>query len=598
MDGNFATVCGDKINLAGDVEEFCRALKDWSPGLAGVELRHMAVLGHGRQHHRSWLSGRPGSRRPTQPARPTSCCPRSSEPRATTSLSCASRHPLLRRRQVRWQSDCRPPSLTLLSCGPDRHHIPACFASPFLLTGAPGGGSSGAGGDAASVAATRADSEWSMFVVLMSCDTMPATFALCRCLHSPFVHFHALPRRALAPVVNLLAAQNDVLVAKFDALKVQVQHETQVMSKVSSALIITAMRVGSLNLTRVTASARADFAAFTWKRPSGGNDFSESEATPLLLAHFWAQLCAALPPSGSGEPASRVPLGLAAHCQLVDARTLPLSVVVVDAVKAVTTTVNGYPDAVLTDINASVDFMVASVLAWAGLVIDWKIPSALARATPQAILELIATRRINGEAVPVVLTDCSTRMHVWTLVGRVLTEYVSADGRSGLTLQEGCGLLTQVLMPAYIEGLPSLLAARRREHVLVEDGEEEEEDGGSSVGSDGSEHLPGGDSAAVGGGTAGGGGERGGGIGTAVSRGAGGSGASGAFSGPNGGGGGRRQTYAPLQLSHGNMLTYPFNEATIKDRTRRLRWAARELINPSVLPAVTSDDVANADTDG
>ena len=24
---------------------FCRALKDWSPGLAGVELRHMAVFG-------------------------------------------------------------------------------------------------------------------------------------------------------------------------------------------------------------------------------------------------------------------------------------------------------------------------------------------------------------------------------------------------------------------------------------------------------------------------------------------------------------------------------------------------------------------------
>ena len=45
MDGTFVTICGDIVNLAGDVEEFCRALKDWSPGLAGVELRHIMVFG-------------------------------------------------------------------------------------------------------------------------------------------------------------------------------------------------------------------------------------------------------------------------------------------------------------------------------------------------------------------------------------------------------------------------------------------------------------------------------------------------------------------------------------------------------------------------
>ena len=45
MDGTFATVSGDKVNLTGDVKDFCRALKDWSPGLAGVELRQITVFG-------------------------------------------------------------------------------------------------------------------------------------------------------------------------------------------------------------------------------------------------------------------------------------------------------------------------------------------------------------------------------------------------------------------------------------------------------------------------------------------------------------------------------------------------------------------------
>ena len=233
------------------------------------------------------------------------------------------------------------------------------------------------------------------------------------------------------------------------------QREARVMSKATFAFATTAMRASDLVLTRVTASACADFDPFTWTRPSDKHVFSEEEeAKPLLLAHLWEQLCAAMPPaSSSDEPSHRAPLGLAAYCQPVDARALPLSLVVVDTARAVTTTVTGHPDAVLTDINASVDFLIASVLPWACLVIYWKTPKELACATPQAIMELMATCHLTGEAVPVVFTDCATRMHVWMLEGRVLSEYVRAvDGQIGLTLQEGCGLLTQVLCPPTSNG--------------------------------------------------------------------------------------------------------------------------------------------------
>ena len=71
---------------------------------------------------------------------------------------------------------------------------------------------------------------------------------------------------------------------------------------------------------------------------------------------------------------------------------------------------------------------------------------------------------------------------------------------------------------------------------------------------------------------------------------------SGAHSRPSGGGGSGRQAFAPLHLSRGTVLTYPLNEATTKDRTRRLLRAARNLINPSVLPARGA--IATAATDG
>ena len=46
MDGTFATIPGDKVNLAGDIEELCSALKEhWSADVAGVELWHMTVFG-------------------------------------------------------------------------------------------------------------------------------------------------------------------------------------------------------------------------------------------------------------------------------------------------------------------------------------------------------------------------------------------------------------------------------------------------------------------------------------------------------------------------------------------------------------------------
>ena len=44
MDGTFATVSGDKVNLAGDVEEFCTALKASRSRLRDVEPGDMTVF--------------------------------------------------------------------------------------------------------------------------------------------------------------------------------------------------------------------------------------------------------------------------------------------------------------------------------------------------------------------------------------------------------------------------------------------------------------------------------------------------------------------------------------------------------------------------
>ena len=258
-----------------------------------------------------------------------------------------------------------------------------------------------------------------------------------------------------------------------------------VMSAASQRLVAAAMHKRRLTLAYadMPATTPAAFGEFAW------GSLNEQQATDRLRAHFWAQLTAALPAGAH----SLLPRGLAADCQIVDARRAPLALCCEYApwpgVDPVLATVRGHPDAVVT-LSSANERSSPSVLTYACAVIDWKTPAAMdsSAVEPQLVLETLALRPFTRRPVPVVATDCSTSMRVWLLVGRVLTEYAPPAAQGGaapqglasrrrLTLEEGCALLAQHLLPAAVAGAAS---QHRVDLATEDDGDDGTEDDGDS----------------------------------------------------------------------------------------------------------------------
>ena len=273
----------------------------------------------------------------------------------------------------------------------------------------------------------------------------------------------------LLATVTSVGAIIESLGAKLDKLTLHpaaAAPRTAATSSVAMSAASPRRMVAALLKRRLTL-AYADMPAIT---PAAFGEFewgslSEPQPTDRLCAHFWDQLTAALP-AGAHVFLSR---GLATDCQVVDARQAPLTLCCEYAprpgVDPALATVRGHPDAVIT-LRSANERSSSTVLTYACAVIDWKTPAAMASSAvePQLVLEALALRPFTRRPVPVVATDCSTSMRVWLLVGHVLTEYAPPAAQGGgaapqgrasrrrLTLEEGCALLAQHLLPAAVAG--------------------------------------------------------------------------------------------------------------------------------------------------
>ena len=307
--------------------------------------------------------------------------------------------------------------------------------------------------------------------------------------------------------------------------------EKKDMSAASSSVMQWALLNKSIDSeTRQLPCASVRFRAFDWaphgsqlgEVSAGAGSSTKGHAFMSLFEHFQSQLPAALQCRGA----------------LVKADSATLRFSAKDAKRHLELT--GHTDAAFIRLNAA-SLDAARVIGQSALLINWKTPAAItgraAAVEAQVVLQLLAFTAQFRRTVPVVATDCATSMRVWTLQGRVLTEFVGPD-RATLTLSQGFGVVC-ALLPNALDAADEYMS-RQLEAPLEAEGDYDTDHGDNSAGSGGGGSGRGG----------GGGGGRGGGGGSGVDGGGGGGGGGGGAV-DDGGGSGRERSGSTAGNSSG-----------------------------------------------
>ena len=190
---------------------------------------------------------------------------------------------------------------------------------------------------------------------------------------------------------------------------------------------IAASRFGS-SLRRQQPQRVASRLSEAARSASAYSSAADAHKYPSLLSHL-----------ESAVPAELRELGVT----FADARTASLEL-------HYNATVRGFSDAAaLHPHRARVIGRVISDLAFSLVLFDWKTPETLlpsnaVKVESQLCSQAIAFREEYGYSVPVVATDLSTSIRVWSLEGDLLSEYLNTRG-TDLSLDEGMHLVWRLM---------------------------------------------------------------------------------------------------------------------------------------------------------
>ena len=195
-------------------------------------------------------------------------------------------------------------------------------------------------------------------------------------------------------------------------------------------------RFGTL-LTGMVArdKARRAVLSFDWApyRAVAGGGEAEERASPALLTHFANLL----------QPLASVHVEDARQLELMF--SLPPDSTVQHRIDY-----RGKADALVTSGRAIPGYAPAAATT-ALLVVDWKSRTKfvdgnqLNQQRAQMHMEMLALYRSTGRYVSGVLTDLSSGMRVWDVVGSVIVEWAGSAVNGALTLGEGFGVLNRIL---------------------------------------------------------------------------------------------------------------------------------------------------------
>ena len=242
--------------------------------------------------------------------------------------------------------------------------------------------------------------------------------------------------------------------AAYLTLAPAVPFEKKDMSAASATVLRWALGVKRIeSRTKVLSCMAKPFEAYDWA--PGGVRLAELAATagsaaqgrtfPSLMHHFGTQL----------------PANLRRRGALVKAESATLQLTAKDPSRHLVLT--GHTDAAfLRHDAASLD--PTRVLGQSALLVDWKTPTAFADKAAgveaQVVVQLLAFAGCFRRTVPIVATDCATGMRVWTLEGRVLTEFVGPGGAQ-LTLAGGFSVVC-ALLPSALDSVDAYMAQQLR----------------------------------------------------------------------------------------------------------------------------------------
>ena len=198
-------------------------------------------------------------------------------------------------------------------------------------------------------------------------------------------------------------------------------------------LIPVAVRFGTLfgGMAAPDVAVSADVPPFDWspyRAAGGGAREAEETASPALLTHFANQLLHLVP------------------VRVEDARDLNLKYLRRSSSRR-RIIFQGHVDALVVTERATPESASAALLA-----VDWTCSTnfvdagQLTQQRTKVQMEMLALSRLTGRFVPGVLTDLTTGMRVWDVVGSVIVEWKGSAANGALTLCEGFGLLRRILL--------------------------------------------------------------------------------------------------------------------------------------------------------
>ena len=240
------------------------------------------------------------------------------------------------------------------------------------------------------------------------------------------------------------------------------------MSAASATVLRWALGVKRIeSRTKVLPCKAMRFTAYNWA--PGGVRLAELAATagsaaqgrtfPSLTHHFDTQLPARLRRRGA----------------LVKAESATLQLTAKDPSRHLVLT--GHTDAAFLRHDAAL-LDPTRVLGQSALLVDWKTPAAFADKAAgveaQVVVQLLAFAGCFRRTVPIVATDCATCMRVWSLEGRVLTEFVGPGGAQ-LTLAGGFSVVC-ALLPSALDEVDAYMAQQLRA-PLEDDADDDDAEG-------------------------------------------------------------------------------------------------------------------------
>ena len=248
------------------------------------------------------------------------------------------------------------------------------------------------------------------------------------------------------------------------------------LSAASGSVLRWALSVKSIeSQTMFLSCQEMPFRAFDWVRgkvrlselAASAGSTAQGRTVPGLAHHFGTQLPASLRRRG----------------ELVKAESATLHFSAKDSSRHLV--LKGHTDAAFIRHGAA-SLDPSRVLGQSALLVVWKTPAAFADNAvgleAQVVLQLLAFAACFRRPVPIVATDCATGMRVWSLDGRVLTEYVGPGGAQ-LTLAGGFSVVC-ALLPSALDGVDAYMAQQLRapleDDAEGDDGDDDASGGGGS----------------------------------------------------------------------------------------------------------------------